>query len=1482
MNLISGGVRAREWRHLQKLSAFIVILLTTSVSSTDWRGISNTELQRRSLKLGTNQPNFVQQSSTSWGTKAGNDDDLKQEESINHPGHIRLGAGVEEDSPLKRGISKSFKPPYDGPARDVPATTRSPYVLKVIYENDNKYGGFLDLRSAEIQAKEKALTTEPVPQTLNGEAASQVSSLSSSTLSSDPKPSVHQLESVGFFSISPTVPVYPQNSSNVVVANSPTFYEKITTHTNLPETTYHPHIPYQIENSKTNDNFKPSNIDMFRQSIQATTETIFTTSAPQNNEGLPTGIHKKIATKISPLASIAADASTTTAEGLPFLVSDANAIKGGVKVINLGRLDTNADPKSKAILEQMKNFFGSRFQENVNRPASVLIFQNNKESLHQGHQLTSQNHPTGGKFDIGRLSNLQLPSLHDLFNSSQAPIDSFKFTGTNDPSSALAESVGNSLYVSSANPSFIGMKINHVSSTDNSQVSQASGKDISEASVKDTSQASGKAISLTSGKDIGLANSKDITHANGKDLSQFNLASGISDISRVNTGKSGTINGIGIMGSPVHAKYLNKLIPVTAFIDSNAAPLPGVHFVLNPWVYKFPPWFEPHNPTPPGYVSNSTNELPGDIILDLEDLQAPSDDGQLVNVRVPSFTQFKDEVIKTILESKFRNENRKGKAVEHNDNGQMNNNMLKDETASGTHPGKVVSGVRDIELDVDIAEIEHSIDHDLGSDDDLYTNSAEIDSGRQYTSSGSSRPSDGVTNHFGNPPSHGFDHQQSVGGSDAFHDDEGHHGVHGSGPSKKYHETHSFDGSKVPPPHDDIRTYKPSLTNNDYTSSKPPDIQEFEEPDEGSDENIFNKNLESDHHFHDGKDEFNTDADRPFGHDDIELYNDGYSPSPVYGTPHFHFPNSHSGAFSGQISNSAGSEFSSEDVSDYNHSGEINLSSGITNSGNEISGVPSFPTRPEHTQAAGLGHAAYDPSDASSNFGSDTTNDQAGKLKSSAGDYSFDNVHGGYPYGVHDSESDIGSDSHGSNFESGVIGTNYDSSAPNDFDHHNQDESETELDTHNHFGPDGSVGHHQLSSLDHYSSSDGNAYQNDRPHHYSEVQSGHGGNPGHSTGKIIFRDNAEVNYGNRPDHEGGQLRPFSGHSAPNYKPFRPSPPDPTSIADTSSLQRPLQYQHIRSKVPKQYFQQPHGYAYGDKYSSVFVSKPKYLKSLYGPPSKQKYNRNHGNKPFRPHPILGMNYILTPHKYYYDSHRSTPIMSSGQAVTYWVPSKQNFYRSSSTKRHDLEDSGSRLSEKNLVVGLHPAIQEIVNPSSRLAPPAKNAAGRNFGTPRLSEGLDLLPYLNSLHASRRRKDKLNISVPVSYTNNPLRNVSVTPSEPSNHDLLEQSNSVKRNTKKHSIENGIRVDIIYGSRKPIPALYKDLSSEIPIPPHLLNSKYPHVVVKNSKISNGTESFPRPLLLASSAILGRLKQRVTELRKYSPSQTSQWHWPGEAQTHK
>jgi hypothetical protein len=305
---------------------------------------------------------------------------------------------------------------------------------------------------------------------------------------------------------------------------------------------------------------------MFRQSIQASTETIFTTSAPQNNEELPTSIHKKIATKISPLASFAADASTTTAEGLPILVSDANAIKGDVKLINLGRLDPNADPKSKAILEQMKMYFGNRFPENANYPASIAIFKNNKESIHQGHQLTSQNHPAGGKFDIGRLSNLQLPSVHDLFNTSQAPIDSFRFTGTNVPSSALAQSVGNTLYASSANTSSIGMKINDVRSTDNSQVSQASGKVISEASGKDTSQAGGKAISLTSGKDIGLAESKDITHANGKDLSQFNQASGISDFSRVNTGKSGTINGIGIMGSPVHAKYLNKLIPVTAFI----------------------------------------------------------------------------------------------------------------------------------------------------------------------------------------------------------------------------------------------------------------------------------------------------------------------------------------------------------------------------------------------------------------------------------------------------------------------------------------------------------------------------------------------------------------------------------------------------------------------------------------------------------------------------------------------------------------------------------------------------------------------------------------------------------------------------------------------------------------------------------------------------------------------------------------------------
>ncbi|XP_066975435.1 uncharacterized protein [Macrobrachium rosenbergii] len=99
---------------------------------------------------------------------------------------------------------------------------------------------------------------------------------------------------------------------------------------------------------------------------------------------------------------------------------------------------------------------------------------------------------------------------------------------------------------------------------------------------------------------------------------------------------------------------------------------PTGNLVTNSWLYRFPPWFFPHNPPPDGFASRDGDDLilnqvgdgdadggeaplepqravDGDVVI-VSDLVKSDRRGRLHNVKIPGGTLYRDQVVQTIVD----------------------------------------------------------------------------------------------------------------------------------------------------------------------------------------------------------------------------------------------------------------------------------------------------------------------------------------------------------------------------------------------------------------------------------------------------------------------------------------------------------------------------------------------------------------------------------------------------------------------------------------------------------------------------------------------------------------------------------------------------------------------------------------------------------------------------------------------------------------
>ncbi|XP_068201169.1 uncharacterized protein [Palaemon carinicauda] len=104
------------------------------------------------------------------------------------------------------------------------------------------------------------------------------------------------------------------------------------------------------------------------------------------------------------------------------------------------------------------------------------------------------------------------------------------------------------------------------------------------------------------------------------------------------------------------------------FIDEDVDDASTGKVVPNSWLYRFPPWFLPHNPPPDGFairgsndILKDTNQINNDVSVEQqqvkdEDVIIVSDfvksnrQGRLHNVKIPGGTLYRDAVIQTIVD----------------------------------------------------------------------------------------------------------------------------------------------------------------------------------------------------------------------------------------------------------------------------------------------------------------------------------------------------------------------------------------------------------------------------------------------------------------------------------------------------------------------------------------------------------------------------------------------------------------------------------------------------------------------------------------------------------------------------------------------------------------------------------------------------------------------------------------------------------------
>ncbi|KAF2360496.1 hypothetical protein FHG87_008746 [Trinorchestia longiramus] len=1413
MRLIIGGTRS-DTKIPLIFSTIVAVLLINCSSSTEWRGISDSEFKERSLKLENNQANKVQ-SPERWRAKQiiSSRDSLIQGSS-NHEKVLSLGTRVESDFFLKRELSKPFKPSSTDERKlneQASPETTSPYVLEIRYDDDHKHSSFLDLMGAGTRAREK-VPPEVIQVPLAGASFGHSAPSSFAALRSNVEDRVEFPKAINTTSASLSASATASNSSNVLSLVNHTTSEAKTKTLASREVQYHPHISYKPERNDTEnkaENFQASNVDTFRQFLLDETDASSSTLAPQPSNSPPARMPNKIVTKISPLGNTAADALGANARTKPSEVSGYRREAERVQFIDLGTLGHDADLKPHALLQEMKKLIAAHAPKIDSGRSSLVLFHKNKKIASQGDVQTSHALP-GNKDRIQISTHLELP-IHPNQTASNSPSVEGKAAASSLPS----ETIGNALYVQSVTPPSV----------------------------------LGKPNQDVVGKDVVGAKIDGLEHASASDDTKV----------------------------PVQVKFHDKLIPVTAFIDPKSAPLPGVHFVLNPWVYKFPPWFEPHNPPPPGASFNATDLLQGDIIIDLEGLQNSSKGDKLVNVRVPSFSRFKDEVIKTILEANLKERSRKGKTIDHKVSKKRGENSLNSEVTSETYPKKAVSVIRDTDMNLELAPSKHDIGRDLNGNKQLNFYSTEprsIELDEQQPAYGATEHDpvdhDAGSYHNDNGPKHGG--PKSFGSDTSYEDNDSHGPYYDRNQShEKYGETNGASFREHP--------YR-GHTNSDVSSS-------YHDASHSTGEGThFDGNFESRERFsgdlhHNGEEKFEAYQEQ------IGDEFDDYSSTPVYGTPHYHTHSPYNVGYSGPHEE-ADSYYNSE----YNQSGERDLSRETGSDKDEhFRDNKSGAKEPVYTSHYSGGNSEapdHYPSSAPTHFETVDSSFHQEPISSNHDHYNGNE----YPRdsrGQHESVALYKNEPAGSSDSDG-FSHNYNSGEldfyPHSSGNHGMPNTGRYRDSPNHFGNGGSVNNYNPKTENYYVPHTGDVTLKSNPHYHSKFEDSNGGKSGLVSGKMIFRDDIVAGklgmhrIKGSKDYAGtttGQFSPSSGYRHPVLKPFKPSPLDPTS-GPTSLLNQQSHINHFPpGKLPEPNQRRPHGYAYKDKYSSVFISNPQYLRSIYGPSDNFpfKYNTKSGSstKPFTPNVAVNSNYVLTPHKYYYNDHRSHPIMSSGHAVTYWVPSKHNFYRSPS-RRHDLVSNGSGTPEEEIIVGVHPATRDDVEPSPKLLPPRKRILERNSGTPRLSEGLDLLPYFNDLHRNKKRKNKLNISVPMSYSGTSLRNLSAIEDDSPNKFQKPLS---RWKSKEHS-SAGLSVDIIYGSRKnsgpmsPHLAI-KNRGSTQHVSRFVVTEESLHESDKPSSKKSSHEFVPRPLLLSSPSVVRRLRSR--DLRETTHGTPSSWYWP-------